>query len=281
MDREKDEIASALKKDHALVLEKLTQAHQNNFKDLKTKFEEKEAVIQKHQKTISTLSNEISSTNQQLTIQKGITQDIQLRVEELQAENIKLATEVKQTQLNLATSKDVVAERDALIVVLQNELVKLAQSNLRDLDEASALKLTVPPNGSHAPPLKSSARRAGDVPTSNSGTPQSVRLPSGQLSTRSANPVATSLPPNWQQLRDEQDNEYFYNSVTGASSWERPTGVGAPTTMAGAIGDWEQIMDESGQPYWLNTVTGVSQWEAPAESVGVGAIGGGGYSIEL
>ena len=32
----------------------------------------------------------------------------------------------------------------------------------------------------------------------------------------------SSLPDHWEICHDEDDNEYYYNSNTGESQWERP-----------------------------------------------------------
>jgi len=35
--------------------------------------------------------------------------------------------------------------------------------------------------------------------------------------------VASSMPANWTTHWDDNGHEYFYNSVTQVSQWERPT----------------------------------------------------------
>lgn len=35
-------------------------------------------------------------------------------------------------------------------------------------------------------------------------------------------PTPSALPPNWGQCTDEQGNIYYYNYVTGLTSWDVP-----------------------------------------------------------
>jgi hypothetical protein len=70
---------------------------------------------------------------------------------------------------------------------------------------------------------------------------------------------------------ENDGREYFFNSATGESAWQRPPGFMTPragqdvATSAGVNG-WEQHWDEDGrQYYYYNSATGESSFERPRE----------------
>ena len=82
----------------------------------------------------------------------------------------------------------------------------------------------------------------------------------------------------WEELRDDAGNAYFYNNSTGESSWEAPlveeewsaSDAGAAVTIVDVeeshheVGtDWEELRDDAGNAYFYNNVTGESSWEPP------------------
>ena len=89
----------------------------------------------------------------------------------------------------------------------------------------------------------------------------------------------------WTEVLDEGSGQtYYFNSVTGESSWEKPEGFKSATepespspaapqdTFADAPplapdddpANWEEQFDESSQlPYYVNNVTEATQWEKP------------------
>lgn len=118
---------------------------------------------------------------------------------------------------------------------------------------------------------------------------------------------------SWALMKDEDGNPYYYNTITGESSWHPPLEMedyGDPPAQGmdgedGHIrnGDWIQLQDDGGNFYWYNEVTGESSWELPSDDPelyalpvdhgsgfvqGSGGDGGayasasaGGYTIEL
>jgi hypothetical protein len=120
------------------------------------------------------------------------------------------------------------------------------------------------------------------------GTAEPTENKAERSSTENAD--ETALPLNWSELQDEYGRTYFYNSVSGASSWYRPTGDSEEVI----VGDWLQQFDENGNEYWVNQVSGESAWELPGQesqqddddddgdvAASSSAMGAGAYSIEL
>ena len=74
---------------------------------------------------------------------------------------------------------------------------------------------------------------------------------------------------------------YFYNTVTGATEWDKPAEmlqaeqsvVAEGSESAGTVAnstppstDWQEIWDDTNNMnYYYDTVTGVTEWEKPAE----------------
>lgn len=89
----------------------------------------------------------------------------------------------------------------------------------------------------------------------------------------------------WTEVLDEGSNQvYYFNTVTGESSWEKPEGLQSQnepdsppqTTPQDGLSDsppladednpsnWEEVYDESNQAYYyVNNVTETTQWEKP------------------
>lgn len=78
---------------------------------------------------------------------------------------------------------------------------------------------------------------------------------------------------SWAQMKDEDGNIYYYNTITGETSWHPPEEMALDGISShqheteGQIrnGDWIQLQDDGGNFYWYNEVTGESSWELPVE----------------
>ena len=94
-------------------------------------------------------------------------------------------------------------------------------------------------------------------------------------------------PTDWELCFDDADQHYFYNTVTGTSSWdldvdkeveyalvsasmnqmnrleEQKTEQGTVGGGAGGSENWEEQLTDAGDKYFYNVVTGESSWTAP------------------
>ncbi|KAG8139832.1 hypothetical protein E2320_002587 [Naja naja] len=80
---------------------------------------------------------------------------------------------------------------------------------------------------------------------------------------------------NWEIHTDTESGHFFYyNSVTGQTTWESPFGASLNSMNVShshcpnpVSSEWNQYVDEaSGQIFFYNAVTGETSWEAPEET---------------
>lgn len=79
----------------------------------------------------------------------------------------------------------------------------------------------------------------------------------------------------WEKVTDDDGKEYYYNSVTEETSWDRPEGFQEATAKDedkkdgddGKKGDWEKLTDEEGREYYYNATKDVTQWDKPDDFV--------------
>ena len=78
---------------------------------------------------------------------------------------------------------------------------------------------------------------------------------------------------SWTEIYDEAyQKTYYYNSVTGETSWDVPADYYPPATSSDATsagatssGDWVPVYDEANQKYYYhNQATGETSWDPPA-----------------
>jgi hypothetical protein len=113
-----------------------------------------------------------------------------------------------------------------------------------------------------------------------------------------ARDAAADVNTIWEAVQDDEGRTYYYNTVSGESSWEAPPGfassggeqgegsalgddasaegsaaAAAAATTEGADPDqpqrWTGYKDDEGRTYYYNETTGETQWERPAEGPGV------------
>ena len=85
--------------------------------------------------------------------------------------------------------------------------------------------------------------------------------------------VGGALPEGWVETGDEAGNIYYYNEVTGESSWDWPSGessagnyqqehqgVGGVGGGGKDVSGWQTLQDDVGNWYHFNPMTGESRW---------------------
>ena len=61
---------------------------------------------------------------------------------------------------------------------------------------------------------------------------------------------------DWIEYTTGDGQAYYYNTVTGETTWELPVVSKAPQT-------WEEYKTDDGQTYYYNTITKETSWEKP------------------
>jgi len=116
-----------------------------------------------------------------------------------------------------------------------------------------------------------------------SGNPASIDSTAGGASAASTLSTTTSsataeLPDGWSEQTSEDGSVFYYNSITGETSWERPSTETAETTeiptaaveeqQVVAHGDlpagWTEERAEDGAVFYFNSATGDTSWDKPA-----------------
>lgn len=84
------------------------------------------------------------------------------------------------------------------------------------------------------------------------------------------------IPDAWTAHKSEAGTVYYYNTLTGESTYEKPTGykgeqnivTAQPTPVSWekiAGTDWTSVITNNGKKYYYNTITKVSSWQMPDE----------------
>lgn len=114
---------------------------------------------------------------------------------------------------------------------------------------------------------------------------------------------SSSSSSNWVECYDEQGNKYYYDTITGASSWDPPTATStststdkrtstassssssstssdsgsqeqaalvplgssdlSSTSTSATAASWVECYDDQGNAYYYNAITGATQWDRP------------------
>jgi len=174
--------------------------------------------------------------------------------------------------------KSQLAEKDKLINILRDQLVKLAGDAMRDLNDEH--------EANQAQTMSAETKQVKLAPPPESPAPKSARTPRTARGSRPTSATRGSKPPTalgkstriptdgmtaedmsfegWTECTDEQGNIYYFHSESGTSSWDPPFGYpGTTQPEVVQIGDWLQQLDGEGNAYYVNQVTGESAWEIP------------------
>ena len=79
--------------------------------------------------------------------------------------------------------------------------------------------------------------------------------------------MRATINASWKQGSDINGKNYYYNYVTGESSWEVPEGFKVPV----AIDQWLRQLDDRGNVYYYNMKTQESAWLPPCAICGDGS----------
>jgi len=203
-----------------------------------------------------------------------------------------LHKQLEEVRLAAAEQAAALEQKDTVIVILQEQLVKMAEDSLQGAD-LTALRASL------AQSMAAASAAVGSRPaTRGASAATSARPPAGSRPPTSGKPLVdeggvggdehmalSSAPYPWTALVDEEGNTYYVNSETGESTWELPPealisldgegGGGGETAHAlgehsissnVTHGDWVECYDaETGNLFYSNAVTGESAWELPAE----------------
>lgn len=69
----------------------------------------------------------------------------------------------------------------------------------------------------------------------------------------------------WVEYSTQDGRKYWYNKVTGKSSWEKPQELMNDLEKADATTNWKEFKHKDGRTYYYNKETKVSVWEIPRE----------------
>ncbi|KAG9788785.1 hypothetical protein KCU88_g1642, partial [Aureobasidium melanogenum] len=76
------------------------------------------------------------------------------------------------------------------------------------------------------------------------------------------------LPPTpgqWQEARAPDGRTYYYNTVTKATQWTKPTELMTPLEKALAAQPWKEYTTQDGRKYYANSETKQTVWDMPAQ----------------
>lgn len=80
----------------------------------------------------------------------------------------------------------------------------------------------------------------------------------------------------WSEHKAPDGRDYFYNSKTGTSSWERPIELQQPPAMPAGplpmLPGWDEFRAPDGRAYFYNAMSGESVWERPVDHQAVAAM---------
>lgn len=71
--------------------------------------------------------------------------------------------------------------------------------------------------------------------------------------------------PSWQEARTADGKVYYYNSLTRATRWDKPTELQTPQERALATQPWKEYTAPDGRKYYSNSETRETTWTMPQQ----------------
>ncbi|XP_042312414.1 WW domain-binding protein 4 isoform X2 [Sceloporus undulatus] len=101
-------------------------------------------------------------------------------------------------------------------------------------------------------------------PAGQSSTPKKQEEKKEKKAKRKKETTEISSETNeWVRGFSAEGYVYYYNTISGASQWEKPEGFQDSTQESQTMALWIEGTNEDGHTYYYNTETGVSTWEKP------------------
>lgn len=228
------------------------------------------------QHQMQTLSQEFKKVSgQESENAKRLTSEVatlKASLAEKTSKETKLTHRISELEVQLEKAQEAVAVANHKVAQL-NAAAAAAASNAGVSPKAGAaptaavepVSVSVPPSR----PLSSSQKVTIVEPNSNDYIDATSPVPDPEPST-------VSNDADWVELMDENNNTYYYNSITGETSWTKPSQSSSGDVSAGGaeeeedLGDWIRQYDENGREYFLHQISGESVWEIPKEESGLG-----------
>lgn len=180
-----------------------------------------------------------------------------------------LNSQLQSVRDELSASVAAVEQKDVVIGILQDQVVKMAEDSFKGSDLA-ALRESLVASMTAVNPIAGTSRPA--TVGSAKGSLHSSPPPAGSRPQTSAKAPdlsdavlqGSSITYPWTELVDDEGNIYYFNQENGETSWTLPDAVGGNGLAQVTHGDWVECYDDQGNLYYLNQVSGESSWELPA-----------------
>ena len=258
-----------------------------------------ESMLKQEQEEKNALAVQASSIKEVADANKSQLDATNTNLKDMRAAHGRSEAEVVSLKEQIAKFQDSITKKDNLLAILQEQVVKLASEQISKIDQ-SVVDATKAQREADMRALAEAQALADAASKADEAAAEAA-------ATAAANAASAAVLGDvavWEQYTDDTGRQYYFNTVTEETSWDRPPSsqLRSPTPGTGAVdaggssgsalvrvGNFVQYFDDANHPFWVNEVTGESQWELPpgaAEAMGSPAVAGdsataGDYAIEL
>lgn len=262
---------------------------------LKQEIGKKMDEIELHQKTVEELRKSVHELESAATTKTVAAQELQkvLALCKIERDNARKSNEQLNTQLHTAT--EALNEKDHIIQILQEQLLKLTNENLQSLEHGSPRLSSAASSDTPVASLASPVNHVAQIPSVSIKAQPSMDVKNGDdasvhsaVSGPNVGPPKTP-PPKTPPPKDRKPS--FPNasptavSPTG-SDISRPSKVSfkdldplpspnggtenmSPSGGSVASDQWVEHVDADGHKYYISSLTGETAWERPGEEATV------------